>query len=112
MFAFVSLGREKRCCPIEKTETIIYALLKEQASSIIGFSTQRRKGRREVDLLFAEEPLDKLKALGKAEGRPPIRRLPLLWDRGLNRWYSLLASWLKGHSFCSNRRLPIGAEEA
>ena len=41
--------------------------------SKIGFSTQRRKGRRESNL-FGGEPLDKLKALSKAEGRPPNKR--------------------------------------
>jgi hypothetical protein len=46
--------------------------------SKIGFSTPRRKGRRETDLLFGGEPFDKLKAvndierlkaLSKAEGK-------------------------------------------
>jgi hypothetical protein len=42
--------------------------------SKIGFSTQRRKGRREPDFLFGGEPFDKLKALSKAEGRPPNKK--------------------------------------
>jgi len=55
--------------------------------SKIGFSTQRHKGRRETDFLFGGEPLDKpfdklkavngierLKALSKAEGRPPNKK--------------------------------------
>jgi hypothetical protein len=42
--------------------------------SKIGFSTQRRKGRRETNFLFGGEPLDKLKALSKAEGRPQNKK--------------------------------------
>jgi hypothetical protein len=37
VFAVAGLGRRKICCPIETIETIVYALLKEQASSIIEF---------------------------------------------------------------------------
>ena len=33
----LALGGKKVCCPIEKTETMMYALLKEQASSMIEF---------------------------------------------------------------------------